>query len=108
MSTLATPEASVAVQVTLCVEPTAQNSPPFGDVTATAGGVFSMFTVAAVPIVDSSGSLLQSRRLTSAMVTVPELAIALLVTARLKSVPLVAVVPHGSPRVTSEMVEDAP
>src|SRR5919198_2933265 len=101
MSTFVTPAASVAVQVMVWGEFTAQNSPPFGGVTVTAGPALSMATVAAVPIADSSGSLLQSRRLTSVMVTLPGPAAALLVTARLKSVPLVAAVPHGSPRVTS-------
>src|SRR2546422_4481408 len=108
MSTFVTPASSVAVQVMACGEFTAQNSPPFGDVTATVGPALSMATVAAVPTSDPSGSLLHSRRLTSVMVTLPGPAAALLVTARSKSVPLVDVVPHGSPNLASSMVYEPP
>src|SRR5437870_2666201 len=104
MSTLVTPASSVAVQVMVWGELTAQNSPPLGEVTVTAGPALSMATVAAVPISDSRASLLQSRRVTSVLVTLPGPELALLVTARLKSVPLFDGVPHGSPKVTSSMV----
>src|SRR5690242_13578747 len=55
MPLAAMPSASVAVQVIACDEPASQLSPPFGDVTATAGAERSMETLAVVPTVDPSG-----------------------------------------------------
>ena len=48
---------------------TAQNSPPFGELTVTVGSVLSIETLAAVPMLDDSVALSQSRSVVSVSVT---------------------------------------
>src|SRR5438552_1062176 len=90
-----------------CEQPTTQNSPPLGVVTVTAGGVKSSGIDAAVPITEDKVLLLQSRSTTLSIVSVPVPELTPL-TATLNIVPLVELVPHGGPSVTSSAVYEPP
>src|SRR5689334_3995488 len=70
-SMLDTPAASEADHVTECVEPIAQNSPPFGAVSDTVGGSKSSVTFAGAPADTGSEALSQLRSHTRVNVTVP-------------------------------------
>src|ERR1051326_6053043 len=104
----AMPSGSVAVQVIACTEPWSQDSPPFGDVTATDGVVRSTFTVAVVPITEGSVAFEQSRSVTELIVTLPLPPVSVLPTATVNSVPLVAPEPQGEPSVTPSTVKVPP
>src|SRR5262249_40621119 len=97
-----------AVQVIAWEEPTAQLSPPLGDVTATLGVERSTGTVAAVPIAEGSVAFAQSRSVTDVIVTVPLPDASVEPTAIENSVPVVALEPHGAPSVTPSRVKLPP
>ena len=104
----AMPSASLAVQVIAWLEPCSHDSPPFGDVTATAGAERSTSTVAALPTCEASVALEQSRSTTELIVTVPVPPLSVLLTPSVNSVPLVALEPHGTPSVTPSTVKFPP
>src|ERR1043166_6823384 len=89
-----------------CTEAATHDSAPLGATTVTAGAVLSIARGADVPIAEGSVALVQSRRMTSSITTVPVPPAAVLLTARLNSVPLVAWVPHGAPNVALSISYD--